>query len=410
MPRALQSSHLGRNQTTSNRRYESQADINALLQCTTNFYCYKAATATPRNHEISILPKDLKGNVPEDGIDVFFGSDLQGAIKDVLSSDACKGEGVSSDCSAAVGKAIDAQHALTVEKRVIGIDDILLAGGALALAAYLGIALEWSNQESPTHVHIPAGDLAAIQSAKDGKIAVATATDAPPITISASPTPKPSSGSVEILTEDDGEHKSGDAAITLPSGMADLIDQLIMKSPDAGECLNEGAQKRNILERQNNRNARPLTPGLLEGVRRVVEYTLSSAGSEGLLDAELVTDLAIIPTIDEPAVMTAMEQSRDYAAQLTVFQGEAQEFIEERADQVFYTVWAYCTYGLGVQGIMPVYVPPSHKVKLEDDDDDDDEPCGDLTCSDADCEGEEADRCTVVSTLFTLRFLDSPAD
>jgi hypothetical protein len=45
---------------------------------------YKAATATPRNHEISILPKNLNGGVPEDGIDVFFGSDLQGAIKSVF--------------------------------------------------------------------------------------------------------------------------------------------------------------------------------------------------------------------------------------------------------------------------------------------------------------------------------------
>jgi hypothetical protein len=58
---------------------------------------YKAATATPRRHEISILPKDLNGGIPENGIDVFFGSDLQGAIKSALSSDACKANGVSSD-------------------------------------------------------------------------------------------------------------------------------------------------------------------------------------------------------------------------------------------------------------------------------------------------------------------------
>lgn len=91
---------------------------------TTDFY--KAATATPRRHEVSILPKDLHGGIPEDGIDVFFGSDLQAAIKSALSSDACKTDDVLSDCAAAVGSAIDAQHALTVEKRVVGVDDLLV--------------------------------------------------------------------------------------------------------------------------------------------------------------------------------------------------------------------------------------------------------------------------------------------
>jgi hypothetical protein len=394
MRRAPQSSHLGRNQTISNHQYECQADIDAPLQCTTDFY--QAATATPRNHEISILPKNLGSGVPEDGIDVFFGSDLQGAIKSVLSSDACKAEGVSSDCSTAVGKAIDAQHALTVEKRIIGIDDVVLLAGA-GLALMIGVIIEWSKQESPQHVHIPAGDLAAIQSHADGNIAVATASGATPVTISVTSTPEPSAGSVSILTADDGEHKNGDAAVTLPSGMADLLDQLIMKSPDAGECLSDGAQN----GKRALRTAKPLTPGLLESIRRVVEFTLGSAGNEGLLeDVNLVADGSILPTINDPGVVAAMEQSRQYAAQLESFSGKAQEFIDERSNELFFTVWAYCSYGLGAQGISPVYIPPSHKAAEDGEEDDDNECPSDLECADENCKGQDG-KCSaeVSSTL-----------
>jgi hypothetical protein len=338
------------------------------------------------------LPKNLGGGVPEDGIDVFFGSDLQGAIQSVLSSDACKAEGVSSDCSTAVGKAIDAQHALTVEKRIVGIDDVVLLAGA-GLALMIGVIVEWSKQESPQHVHIPAGDLAAIQSHTNGNIAVATASGATPVTISVTPTPEPSAGSVSILTADDGEHKSGDA-----SGMADLIDQLIMKSPDAEDCLGNGApQKRNLQERQlgqqSTRSAKPLTPGLLESIRRVVEFALSSAGNEGLLeDANLVADGAILPTINDPGVVAAMEQSRQYAAQLVSFRGKAQEFIDEKSDELFFAVWAYCSLGLGAQGISPFYIPPSHKSAQEGKDDDNKCPT-DLECADDNCKGQD-DKCT----------------
>lgn len=356
---------------------------------------YKAATATPRNHEISILPKNLNGGVPEDGIDVFFGSDLQGAIKSVLSSDACKADGVSSDCSAAVGQAIDAQHALTVEKRFTG---LVIAGGAVLVGVVAAI-IEWAGQEVYQHIHIPAGDLAAIQSHTDGSIAVATASDATPVTISVTPTPEPSAGSVSILTEDDGEHKSGDAAITLPAGMAELIDQIIMKSPDAGECLSDGGapQKRDL------RKAKPLTPGLLESIRRVVEFALSSAGSEGLLeDANLVADGAILPTITDPGVVAAMEQSRQFAAQLESFGGKAKDFIDETSNELFFTVWAYCSYGLGAQGISPVYVPPSHK-SAENGVDNDDSTCpSDLRCPDESCKGQDG-KCTAeVSTCPSL--------
>jgi hypothetical protein len=343
--------------------------------------------------------------VPEDGIDVFFGSDLQGAIKSVLSSDACKAEGVSSDCSTAVGKAIDAQHALTVEKRIVGIDDVVLLAGA-GLALMIGVIVEWSKQESPQHVHIPAGDLAAIQSHTDGNIAVATASGATPVTISVTPTPGPSVGSVSILTADDGEHKSGDAAVTLPSGMADLIDQLIMKSPDAGECLSDGVQN----GKRALRTAKPLTPGLLESIRRVVEFALSSAGNEGLLeDVNLVADGAILPTITDPGVVAAMEQSRQYAAQLESFSGKAQEFIDERSNELFFTVWAYCSYGLGAQGISPVYVPPSHKAAEdgENDDDDDDKCPSDLECADDSCKGQDG-KCTAeVSSTPPCSHFDS---
>jgi hypothetical protein len=392
MPKALQSSHSGRHQTTSNRRYEPQAEINAILQCTTDFY--QAATATPRNHEISILPKNLGGGVPEDGIDVFFGSDLQGAIQSVLSSDACKAEGVSSDCSTAVAKAIDAQHALTVEKRVVGLDDAVFWGGA-ALVLLISVAIKWSTQETQErqHIHIPAGDMVAIQSHTDSNIAVATASGATPVTITVTPTPEPSAGSVSILTEDDGEHKSGDAAVTLPSGMADLIDQLIMKSPDAGECLRDGAQN----GKRALRTAKPLTPSLLESIRRVVEFALSSAGNEGLLeDVNLVADGAILPTITDPGVMAAMEQSRQYAARLESFSGKAQEFIDERSNELFFTVWAYCSYSSGAQGISPVYIPPSHKAAEDgegDESDDDNECPSDLKCADDNCKGQDG-KCT----------------
>jgi hypothetical protein len=406
MPKALQSSHSGRHQTTSNRRYEPQAEINAILQCTTDFY--QAATATPRNHEISILPKNLGDGVPEDGIDVFFGSDLQVAIKSVLSSDACKAEGVSSDCSAAVGKAIDAQHALTVEKRVFGLDDAVFWGGA-ALAAFIAAAIKWSMPESPElpHIHIPASDLAAVQSHTDGNIAVATASGATPVTITVTPTLEPSAGSVSILTEDDGEHKSGDAVITLPSGMAYLIDQLIMKSPDAGECLSEGAQD----GKRSSRTAKPLTPGLLESIRRVVEFALSSAGNEGLLeDANLVADGAILPTITDPGVVAAMEQSRQYATQLESFSGKAQEFIDEKSNELFFTVWAYCSYGSGAQGISPFHIPPSHKSAEdgeEDESDDDNECPSDLDCADDSCKGQDG-KCTAeVSSIPLCSHFDS---
>lgn len=374
-----------------------EKNIDALLQCTTDFY--QTATATPRNHEISILPKNLGGGVPEDGIDVFFGSDLQGAIKSVLDSDACKAEGVSSDCSTAVGKAIDAQHALTVEKRIIGLDDAIFWGG-FALAIYIGIAIEMSNEESPQvqHIHIPKGDLAAIQSQTDGNIAVATASGATPVTISVTPKPEPSAGSVSILTEDDGEHKSGDAVVTLPSGMADLIDQLIMKSPDAGECLSEGAQN----GKRSTRTAKPLTPGLLESIRRVVEFTLSSAGNDGLLeDANLVADGAILPTITDQGVVAAMEQSRQYAAQLQSFGGKAQDFIDEKSNEIFFAVWAYCSLGSGAQGISPFYIPPSHKAAEDSNNDDDDKKCpSNLECADDNCKGQDG-KCTaeVSSTL-----------
>lgn len=361
---------------------------------------YKAATATPRRHEVSILPKDLHGGIPEDGIDVFFGTDLQGAIKSALDSDACKADEVSSECAAAVGSAVDAQHALTVEKRVVGIDDLLLLAGA-ALAGMIGVVVQWSRQEEPQHIHFAASDLAAVQSHTAANIAVATAAGANPITVSVSPTPEPSPGTVSILTADDGEHKSGDAVITLPTALANIIDQLIMKSPDAEECFSDGAEKRNVQQRPSLRSAKPMTPGLLETVRRLVEFTLNSVGKEGLLDEVKVVEdgsKAILPTINDPGVVAAMEQSREYAAQLSAFRGKAQEIIDDTSNELFFTVWAWCSYGLGVQGISPVNVPPSHK--FEDGDSNDKCP-SDLECSDDNCKGQDS-KCTAeVSTLLT---------
>jgi hypothetical protein len=256
-----------------------------------------------------------------------------------------------------VGSAIDAQNALTFEKRIVGIDDAVLFTGA-ALALITGVIVQWSGHKDPQHIHLEASDLAAIQSQTAANIAVATAAGATPITVFVTPTPEPSPGTVSILTADDAEHKSGDAVITLPTGMADIIAQLIMKSPDAGECLSDGAQKRNVQERQSSRSAKPLTPGLLESVRRLVEFTLNSAGREGLLDeASLVADGAILPTINDPGVVAVMKQSRQYAAQLESFRGMVQEFIDEKSDELFVTVRAYCSYNLGTQGISPVYVP-----------------------------------------------------
>jgi hypothetical protein len=322
--------------------------------------------------------------VPENGIDVFFGSDLQAAIKSVLSTDACKADdGVSSDCAAAVASAIDAQHALTVEKRVVGI--LPIAGAAVV--GMIAVILQWSQQEAPQHIHLEASDVAAVQSQTAANIAVATASGATPITVSVKPTPEPSPGSVSILTADDGEHRKGDAAITLPGGMADIIDQLIMKSPDAGECLSDGAEKRNVHERQSSRLAKPLTPGLLETVRRVVEFVL-----RGLVldDASLVADGAVLPTINDNGVVAAMERSRQIAAQLESFRGREQEFIDATADGLFYTVWAYCAMR-GAQNISPVYVPPTH-YKTVDGDKDDKCPSN-LECSDDKCKGKDS-KCT----------------
>jgi hypothetical protein len=298
---------------------------------------------------------------------------------------------VSSDCAAAVASTIDAQHALTVAKRVVGIDDLLFAAGA-AVASIIGVIVQLSRQEAPQHIHLEASDLVAVQSQTAANIAVATASGATPITVSVKPTPEPSPGSVSILTADDGEHRKGDAAITLPGGMADIIDQLIMKSPDAGECLGDGAtDKRNVHERQSSRTTKPLSPGLLLTVRRVVEFVLRGLPLD---DASLVAEGAVLPTINDEGVVAAVERSRQIAAQLESFRGREREFIDNTATGLFYTVWAYCAVR-GVKGrvsaLEPVYVPPSHYT-TEDSDEDDKCP-SDLQCSDDKCKGKDS-KCT----------------
>jgi hypothetical protein len=324
--------------------------------------------------------------------------DLQAAIKSVLSSDACKADGVSSACAAAVGSAVDAQHALTVEKRVSG-----LAVAGAVVTAIIAVIIPWSLQEAPQHIHLEASDLVAVQSQTAANIAVATASGATPITISVKPTPEPSPGSVSILTADDGEHRKGDAAITLPTGMADIIDQLIMKSPDAGECLSDGAEKRNVHERQSSASAKPLSPGLLETVRRVVEFVLRGLVLE---DASLVGDGAVLPTINDKGVVAAMERSRQIAARLESFRGRKQEFIDATADGLFYTVWAYCAMQ-GAQNISPVYVPPTH-YKTVDGDEDDKCP-SDLECSDDKCKGKDR-KCTAEVSRYPLYPNFNPKD
>lgn len=187
--------------------------------------------------------------------------------------------------------------------------------------------MQSSGQEEPQHIQFAALDLAAVQSHTDANIAVATAAGASPIIVSVRPTPEPSPETVSILTADDGEHKSGDAVITLPTGMANILDQLIMKKPDAEKCFSDGAQKRDAQQRPSLRPTKPMSPGLLETVRRLAEFTLNSVGKEGLGEVKIVEDGsgATLPTINDSGVVAAMEQTREYAAQLSAFRGKAQE-------------------------------------------------------------------------------------
>lgn len=251
---------------------------------------------------------------------------------------------------------------MTVEKRVVGIDDVVLLGAA-ALVGIISFAIELNKKEKPKHIHLEASDLSAIRSQTATNIAVATASNANPITVFVTPTPSPSAGTVSTLTADDGEHKSGDAAITLPTGIADIIDQLIMKSDDNKECLSETAQKRGIL---SSRSTKPSTPGLMESVRRLVEFALAYAGEQGLLGDMGLQKGAVLPTITDPGAVAVMEQSREYAAQLTSLGNIAQDVRNGLSDELFFTIWAYCSYNIGAGGISPVYVPPSHNSQNDD--------------------------------------------
>lgn len=229
-------------------------------------------TANPTGSAILMMPTDVSGGIPKEGMDFFLGPELQDSLKKTLDG-VCK-DGLSKDCTSALSGLFDKDHQFTIESRQVGA--LLFAGrwAAISIAVIMG----WLNlKEGPqklASIHLESSDLAQIQSQTGNSAIMATATGATNyITVSASPTPTSvSPATVTKLSAGQNGHHKGDVIISLPGQPADLLQQLLRQGGAPRKCASTSSRKRG-----NGPN--------FDGINNLASFVLPMAAPSQLLHA-----------------------------------------------------------------------------------------------------------------------------
>ena len=103
-----------------------------------------------------ILPSDIsEGQVPEGGLDFFFGADVVASLGTTL-DESCGG-GTTEECVNTVAQSLNQDRSSEIEARVLGIDDLLIIGIGALIVGIAGIVIEaWRlSGETPGTVHLP---------------------------------------------------------------------------------------------------------------------------------------------------------------------------------------------------------------------------------------------------------------
>ncbi|KAF7197526.1 hypothetical protein HII31_01336 [Pseudocercospora fuligena] len=295
-----------------------------------NYQKPPAETAIPTGSDLIITPKDLSEGVPANGLDIFLGPDLIGNLSETLGGVCAKG--LTQDCANALSNELNPHRAL--EARAVG---FAFAPVAVGLAYFIAIWLRLTRTDQlkqiGPHFHLPATDIAQLQSQTASSLVFATSQNAPVVTITPTPstTLENTPASLTTLTADQGLHHKGDVIISLPTQPANLLKQLIELQ---SQCTKQ----------QPNRRQSSGGSGLnIAVVTDVAIWVLPNAAPHQLLNG---FNLQMIPQhllhFRDEATQKALETVQAAALKLPEYAGIAADLTKGIATYVFTAAYGLC--------------------------------------------------------------------
>lgn len=312
--------------------------------------------------------------VPESGIDFFFGPDLSHGMRTLLDQ-AC----ASAECLGRLAQSLNSGHEYDIEKRAVGLDDMLGVGAAALMAIVAaGIEAVYARQSGkpPASLHLEPSDVAQAACQTDAE-AVLLESGSSVMTIpltSATTLAEPASATTLA---------GGDVVVHVPSTVAAVMEKLISRAtPPAA--------------RGRGLDSTPMTV-----VTDAAKFVLPLAMLIGVRPAPQ-QEARRLPAPLDAAARASLRTVEAYAAALPEFHDAAAWAVNAVARIVWWTTFAVCAHHAATLAELVIEAGSWFA-----DDNSNHDACTDPgrginspLCTDESCEGAEGGVCSKVRNIF----------